>query len=248
MLILLPPSEGKTGARRGKPLDLATLSHSALADQREQVLSALVTLCREDAPGAMAALDLGPTQFDLIVQNSELRQAPTAPASSVYTGVLYAALDHGSLSGIALRRANRRIQIVSALFGLLRPNDRIPAYRLSGSSRLPALGALPTFWRSAVSREVAQSSGLVVDMLSSPYAAFLNLPTSALTVKVWQMGPTGQRTAASHFNKATKGHLARTLATCADGVRSPADVADVAREAGFEVTLEGQRLDVMRYA
>ena len=248
MLILLPPSEGKTAARRGKPLDLATLSHSALTEQRDQVRRALVTLCRKDVPGAMTALDLGPTQFDLIVQNSELPQAPTAPASAVYTGVLYAALDHASLGGVELRRANRRLQIVSALFGLVRPNDRIPAYRLSGSSRLPALGALPTFWRSAISREVGRSSGLVVDMLSSPYAAFVNLPPGALTVKVWQMGPTGQRTAASHFNKATKGHLARTLATCADEVRRPADVADVAREAGFEVTLDGQRLDVMRTA
>ncbi len=248
MLILLPPSEGKTAARRGKPLDLSTLSHSALTDQREQVLRALVTLCGKDVPGAMTALDLGPTQFDLIVQNSELPQAPTAPASAVYTGVLYAALDHASLSGVELRRANRRLQIVSALFGLVRPNDRIPAYRLSGSSRLPALGALPTFWRPAVSREVARSSGLVVDMLSSPYAAFVKLPADAVTVKVWQMGPTGQRTAASHFNKATKGHLARTLATCADEVRRPADVADVARAAGFEVTLDGQRLDVMRTA
>lgn len=248
MLILLPPSEGKTAPRRGKPLDLSSLSHPALTGLRRQVLDAVVTLCSEDAPRAMAALDLGPTQFDLVVQNSDLHRAPTAAASAVYTGVLYAALDHASLRAADLRRANRRIQIVSALFGLLRPNDRIPAYRLSGSSRLPALGPLPALWRPAVSRAVAAHPGLVVDMLSSPYAAFVNLPADAVTVKVWQPGPTGQRVAASHFNKSTKGALARALAICPEEIQTLSDVADVAREAGFEVTVAGQRLDVMRMA
>ncbi|MEI2641760.1 MAG: hypothetical protein V9G10_05360 [Candidatus Nanopelagicales bacterium] len=42
MLILLPPSEGKTAPRRGKPLDVAGLSRPALAPLREQVLAALV--------------------------------------------------------------------------------------------------------------------------------------------------------------------------------------------------------------
>lgn len=246
MLILLPPSEGKTAARRGKPLDLATMSHPALTESREQVLDSLVSLCQQDAPAAMAALGLGPTQFDLVVQNSELWRAPTAVASSVYSGVLYAALDHGSLSGEQLRRANRRLLTVSALFGLVRPADRIPAYRLSGGSRLPLVGPLPGFWRDAVSREIGDHAGLVIDMLSSPYAAFVDLPAGAVTVKVWQHGPAGQRTAASHFNKATKGELARVLACCPQRLRTAAEVVEVAREAGFEVALDGQRLDVMR--
>ena len=41
MLVLLPPSEGKTPPRRGRPVDLAALSHPELTAAREAVLRAL---------------------------------------------------------------------------------------------------------------------------------------------------------------------------------------------------------------
>ncbi len=37
--------------------------------------------------------------------------------------------------------------VVSALFGLLRPGDRIPPYRLSMDVDLPGIGRLAPFWR-----------------------------------------------------------------------------------------------------
>ena len=245
MLILLPPSESKHAPARGKPLDLDTLSHPGLTDMRRDLLQSLQTLCRDDAAGAIEALGLGPTQFDLVVQNTELESSPTAIATRIYTGVLYAALDYPSLVGQDLRRANKRVAIVSALFGLVRPVDRIPAYRLSGGSRIPGVGALSRYWREVLSAEVAGRRGLVVDMLSSPYASYVDLPPASVTVKVWEQGPAGQRTAASHFNKATKGHLARALVGV-DEPTSPHDLLDIVRDAGFEAELEGDRLDVMR--
>lgn len=245
MLILLPPSESKHSPARGKPLDLETLNSPELNPLRQRLLRALQELSATDPAAAIEALQLGPTQFDLVVQNTLLDRSPTAAASAVYTGVLYDALDFGSLAGSDLRRANRRLAVVSALFGLVRTTDRIPAYRLSGGSRLPAIGGLPGYWRDAVSAVVAGHNGLVVDMLSSPYAAMVNLPPDAVTVKVWQPGPAGQRTAASHFNKATKGELARVLATDARQPRSAAQVLRVVREAGWQADLEGSRLDVM---
>jgi uncharacterized protein len=48
VLILLPPSEGKTPARRGKSLDLATLAFPELTAPRRAVLDALVDLYRGD--------------------------------------------------------------------------------------------------------------------------------------------------------------------------------------------------------
>ncbi|MEZ5184428.1 MAG: peroxide stress protein YaaA [Candidatus Nanopelagicales bacterium] len=246
MLILLPPSESKRPPRRGKSLDLSTLSHPELTPLREQVLSALEVLCRDTPADAIEALDLGPTQFDLVAQNAGLSGAATAPASSIYTGVLYAALDFASLRGLELRRANRRIGIVSALFGLLSPPDRICAYRLSGAARLPGIGPLPGFWRSAVSATVARHPGLVVDMLSSPYSSMVGLPPDSVTVKVWQDGPSGQRTAVSHFNKATKGEVARVWATMPTNPGKPDDLVDVLREVGWRAELAGARLDVWR--
>ncbi len=245
MLILLPPSEAKRAPARGKPLDLDTLSYPQLTPLRRDLLSSLVTLCRDDAPTAMTALDLGPTQFDLVVQNADLPTAPTAAAGTVYTGVLYTALDYPGLHGQDLRRANKRLRFVSALFGLVAPTDRIPAYRLSGGSKLPGHPALPGYWRQAVSAAVDSHPGLVVDMLSSPYNNFVDLPPDAVTVKVWQVGATGQRVAASHFNKATKGAVAAALVASADVPRTAAQLETVVRDAGFDASLEGSRLDVM---
>jgi cytoplasmic iron level regulating protein YaaA (DUF328/UPF0246 family) len=244
VLILLPPSESKWAPPRGKPLDLAGLSAPDLTELRGRLFTALVHLCRTDPAGAIEALGLGPTQFDLVVQNADLRQAPAAPARNIYTGVLYDALDLPSLAGQELRRANRRIAIVSALFGLLRPTDRIPAYRLSGGSRVPGVGPLPGYWREAVSALVAGHKGLVVDMLSSPYASMVALPRTAVTVKVWQDGPGGQRTAVSHFNKATKGEVARVLATVPEDLRTPGGALDVVRACRWRAELDGRRLDV----
>ncbi|PKQ16226.1 MAG: peroxide stress protein YaaA, partial [Actinobacteria bacterium HGW-Actinobacteria-8] len=37
MLLLLPPSEGKTPATSGSPIDVAALSHPVLSDARRRV-------------------------------------------------------------------------------------------------------------------------------------------------------------------------------------------------------------------
>src|SRR4051794_212809 len=124
MLILLPPSEGKAAPRRGKPLDLGALDFPDLTEAREQVLSALVELCDGDPDVAAKTLGIGSTQLDLVVLNRGLRTNPTARADQIYTGVLYDALDVGTLSAAARRRATSRLAVTSSLFGLVRPGDR----------------------------------------------------------------------------------------------------------------------------
>ena len=120
MLILLPPSEGKTAARRGRPLDLGTLSFPALTEPRARVIDALVDLCEGSPEDAARTLGIGSTQLDLVRLDRELRTTPTQRADHTYTGVLYDALDVGSLKGAAAARAHARLAVGSALFGLLR--------------------------------------------------------------------------------------------------------------------------------
>ena len=48
MLILLPPSEGKTELRRGRSFDLDALSHPSLTDHRYRVVDELVRLSRDE--------------------------------------------------------------------------------------------------------------------------------------------------------------------------------------------------------
>ncbi|HWJ83127.1 MAG TPA: peroxide stress protein YaaA [Nocardioides sp.] len=255
MLILLPPSEGKAVPARGRPLDLADLSLPALTDARKRVLHALVGLCRDEPDRAVDVLGLSAGQRDLVERNALLETAPTARADRIYTGVLYDALDAGTLSAAARRRAATRVAVTSSLFGLVRPGDRIPSYRLSGDAVLPEVGPVAAVWREALAAVAGEAlgRGLLVDLRSSTYAAFWRpapeLAARVATVRVLhEVGD--ERKVVSHFNKATKGRIVRALLE--DGVdpRTPAALADALRGLGWTVevgepTKKGTQLDVV---
>ena len=131
-------------------LDLDSLSFPALAPTRRKVLDALVELCSGDAERARGILGLPPGLAELVARNAELPTAPTARADHVYTGVLYDALGLPDLPVEARRRSASRVAVVSSLFGLVRPGDRIPAYRLSGDVSLPGLGPIASVWRATL--------------------------------------------------------------------------------------------------
>ncbi|RLV52864.1 hypothetical protein D9V41_16430, partial [Aeromicrobium phragmitis] len=82
MLILLPPSEGKTRPERGRALDLETLGLPELTTTREQLLRALIRLSEGRPARAMEVLGLGPTQADALPRNANLRDEPTARADA----------------------------------------------------------------------------------------------------------------------------------------------------------------------
>jgi cytoplasmic iron level regulating protein YaaA (DUF328/UPF0246 family) len=244
VLILLPPSEGKTAPRRGKPLDLDVLSSPALSPARTRVLEALVSLCADDPVRAASVLEVPKTQLELVALNAALRTAPTARADAVYAGVLYDALGLASLSAAGRRRATSRVRVTSSLFGLVAPTDRIPAYRLSGDAVLPGLGTVAGVWRDALGPVVTElvGDGLLVDLRSGMYAAFWrpsgSLPNSGgrvATVRVLHEVAPGRRQVVSHFNKATKGRIVRALLESGANPRTPARLADVLRDLGWTV-------------
>lgn len=244
MLILLPPSEGKSAPASGPRLSPPGLSFPGLASTRRAVLGAVVTLCRGDVDSAAAVLGLGPTQRGEVEVNARLRSAPCAPAIEVYTGVLYEALDAATLPAAGRRRLQDSAAISSALWGLIRPNDLIPAYRLSGDVRLPTIGSLPAAWRGPVSSVLVETAGLIIDMRSGTYVSHGPVPKEALdravTVRVLNER-NGRRTVVSHNNKATKGHVVRSLVTTR---RRPTDVAgllDALEGEGYEVELTDGR-------
>jgi uncharacterized protein len=217
VLVLLPPSEGKTAPRRGAPVDLGALAHPELGERRAALLDAL---------------------------GGGLRAAPSARASKVYTGVLFQRLRLGELP----LRARRRVLIASALWGVVAPDDRIPAYKLPIDAKLPAIGGLAAFWRDAL-RAVLPDDGLVVDLRSGGYAAAWK-PRAATVVGVRGfVERDGRRTAVSHMVKSTRGHVARLVLEAPRPPRTPDAVAQIVAGAGHEVELvragRGWSLDVI---
>jgi uncharacterized protein len=216
MLVLLPPSEGKADPEAGEPLDLGSLAFAAELTERREQL-----------------LDA----FD-----PRLREQPAAPAGEVYTGVLYKRLELPRLSAAA----RRRVLIASALWGVLRPDDRIPHYRFSAKERLAAIGPPAAFWRPALAEALPDRAGsLVVDMRSAAYAtAWKPKHATLLPIRAFSESG-GKRQPVSHMAKAVRGDVARALL---EAKKAPADaegVAALAEAAGFTVELSESSLDVI---
>ena len=214
MLILLPPSEGKTPAGTGNPVDLDELSLPSLNPTRERLLKALVRLSGGQPARARRVLGVTERQVEEIERNRLLLQAPAAPASQVYSGVVYDTLGYAQLPAAARRRLDRWVLVASALWGAVRLNDSIPAYRLSSGVTLPRIGPVVTAWRkplSVVMPEVA-GAGVVFDLRSGSYASmWAPHGESALVARVVQRLDDGSLRVVSHHNKATKGRLVRDL-------------------------------------
>ncbi len=232
MLVLLPPSEGKTPAPDGgAPVDLAALSGAdALTDQRRAALDALARTSAR--PDAHDVLGVGASLAAEVERNTRLVAEPATHAAHVYSGVLYAAAGLGDLA--ADERAADSVRIVSGLWGAVSPADRIPAYRLSMAVDLPGIGKLAAAWRDPLSKalDTRAAGDVVVDCRSATYLAAWKPAAGAadwVTVRVVRE-VRGTRAVVSHNAKHTRGVLAGHLLRRGTAPTSAAELHDAAGE------------------
>jgi uncharacterized protein len=216
MLVLLPPSEGKAQPESGAPVDLGALAFVAELGER-----------REEVLDA-----LGPG----------LRDAPAAPAAEVYTGVLFKRLQLPRLPV----KARRQVLIASALWGVVRPDDRIPYYKLPPKEKLNGIGPLARFWRPALAEALPDKAGeLILDMRSGAYSAMWKPKQATLLPVRAYTESDGTRRAVSHMAKAVRGDVARALLEAKKAPADPDVAAAIAEAAGFTVELNDGNLDVI---
>jgi cytoplasmic iron level regulating protein YaaA (DUF328/UPF0246 family) len=199
MLILLPPSEGKN-----QPTSKANINLAKLAFPKEllAIRSRLLT--------------------------KPLATAPSAKAIDVYSGVLYQALDWGSLSPTAKARGDKSLLIVSAIFGVLRPSDVIPNYKAKIKSG---------DWK-AVLKPVLDGldADLIVDCRSSTYAGvWQSPPDRTVAVRVFKKEK-GKISVITHLSKKYRGELTRVLLKAGKVPKTPVDLLAIA-EKNFECKL-----------
>jgi hypothetical protein len=243
VLILLPPSEGKTAPAGGASVDLGELAYpEELRERREGLLDALAGLARVPAKKAIEQLAISPGQAGEIEVDAALREAPAGPAAEVYTGVLF---DRLGLPGLP-ERARSRVLIASALWGVVRPDDAIPYYRLSAKARLKGIGPIAAWWRGALAGVLPDEEGqLVVDMRSGAYAAAWK-PKRATLLAVRAFSEEGdKRMPVSHMAKAVRGEVARALLKARKAPSDPEGAAALAEAAGFQVELSPGFLDAI---
>jgi cytoplasmic iron level regulating protein YaaA (DUF328/UPF0246 family) len=243
MLILLPPSEGKATPAQGDPVALDSLAFAAqLGERRTALLDALERLVELPTARAIRQLAVSEGQAGEVAVDAELRAAPAAAAAEIYTGVLYDRLELPELP----KAARRRVLIASALWGMVRPEDRIPYYRFSAKARLQGIGPLSTWWRDALGEAMPDQFGdLIVDMRSGAYAAAWK-PKQATLLSVRAFSESGgERKPVSHMAKAVRGDVARALLLAKKPPADPETAAALLRDVGFNVDLTPTTLDVI---
>ncbi|GGA58908.1 UPF0246 protein Cgl1995/cg2186 [Pseudoclavibacter endophyticus] len=237
-LVLLPPSETKRdggisafGPDAPAAASLAeaardpsaSLSWPSMGSVRDELVGDLVALAG-DAERMAAAFKLSDKLAAVEAErNRALRTAPRLPAVLRYTGVLYDALDAGSLDAEACRWLAGHVAIHSALYGLVGAGEPIAAYRCSANSRLPGR-SLKQRWASRVADALTAHDGTVLDLRSNGYRALGAAGARSIVADIVTDDGAGGVRALNHFNKQAKGELVRALAVSERGRALPPDV------------------------
>ena len=192
MLILLPPSEKKKAA----------------ASQEKFELSSLVF-----------ASELTGTRSQTTASHDS---SQTSPAIEIYDGVLYPGLNWKTLTAAEQQRANSKVLIISALFGLVRPLDKIFSYKEKIDNKL---------WREAVAQVSAKfSNELVIDFRSSTYKGIWTInPQNTVEVRVFKVNG-AERNVITHMSKKYRGELTGHLLKQATDPTTAAEVQRIAAQ------------------
>jgi cytoplasmic iron level regulating protein YaaA (DUF328/UPF0246 family) len=234
-LILLPPSEGKASGGNEAPWAPGTMAID-LDAPRAKVMASLARAMRGNEAVRSKLLGVkGTALAAATLANRTVHTSLTMPAIERYTGVLYDALDHRSLSTPQRRRLDGSVLILSGLWGAVAPADPIPDYKLKMGVSLPGLGKLSTWWSGDLSARLVERAGArpVWNLLPNEHAAAWRPPEglAQYTVRFLEHRPDGSLSAVSHWNKFLKGALLRFL--LARPGASPADLAGWEHPSGF---------------
>jgi len=115
--------------------------------------------------------------------------ASLRPALFAFAGDVYDGLEAYRLTAAQIERCQRQLRILSGLYGVLRPLDRIQPYRLEMGTRvdLGVPGYLAGFWRKRITEclnteLVGQSEPIVVNLASEEYFSAIDVKRLKATV------------------------------------------------------------------
>ena len=152
----------------------------------------------------------------------KLETRKPTPAHSVYTGVLYQALDWASLSAAAKKRGESALMIISAKYGAVRPSDRIESYKEKIDNKM---------MKGVVAAKLDPIKvPLIVDCRSSTYKTVWPAPVD-ITVEVRVSTVVdGVRTVVTHMSKKTRGEITRWLLQSRSMPKTPEDLYAIVSE------------------
>ena len=203
MLILIPPSEGKTKVKSSGVKFSKT--NFVFKEDVKKIVVLLESLSElgEDLSSIYGTSQEKSELFHR--QNQDVFNSKCANAIERYTGVVYEHIDWQSLNEKAKQYMIKHVRIFSGLFGMVAPNTLIPNYKL----KMNVL-SLQNHW-SPILTKALEDEEVVFDLLPQVHRKAYK-PSKKVTKVDFVVKKKGKKTAAGHYGKAVKGEFIRFLA------------------------------------
>jgi cytoplasmic iron level regulating protein YaaA (DUF328/UPF0246 family) len=139
-------------------------------------------------------------------------EAQGRPALAAYSGTSFKALEPSSLDAASLIFAEKHLRILSGMYGLLRPLDRIAPYRLEMKTPLAAGGArsLSAFWKPLVGAAL-EGEAFVLNLASAEYSRTASLPKGMMTEIQFKEESGGRLKTVGMYAKQARGQMLRLI-------------------------------------
>jgi len=201
MLILTPPSEGKS--IKNTVSKKFSETNFVFEKQVKEILMILKPL-NENKIISTYGTNLEKAK-DLHKNNLKVFDNECSMAIERYTGVVFSNLDWKSLDNNEKAYLNKNLRIFSGMFGLLKPNDLIPNYKL----KMNVL-ALTNFWKLHISNQLNKED-LILDLLPAVHRKAFDLKKNVFKIN-FLINKDGKLIQSAHAGKVVKGKFIRFLA------------------------------------
>ena len=185
-VILIPPSEGKASGGEYKPVSAPKELLSRISESDSNKLYS----------GTQKSID------EAVKINSEILISKTMPAIERYTGVVYDAINYSTLDTESKRYFNSHVRIISGLFGLVKPQQHIPNYKLKIDKLQVA-----KYWKESISDKLKNT--FVIDLLPQTHKKAVSYENGIEVEFI--ITKNDKKKPAGHFGKKVKGTFVRWL-------------------------------------
>ena len=201
MLILTPPSEGKSSENTVNKKFSET--DFIFTVQVKKILELLNKLDEKQIISTYGTtLDKA---NDLHKNNLNIFNKECSMAIERYTGVVFKNLDWDSLNLDSQNYLNKNLRILSGFFGILKPDSLIPNYKL----KMNAL-SLDKYWNPILTKEL-ENNDMILDLLPQIHRKAYRPNQNVIKIDFFHLKQ-GKTNSAGHLGKSVKGEFIRYLA------------------------------------
>lgn len=213
--ILLPPSEGK---KPGGDKIYQEIKHnndfSFLEKDRDFILDKLTDFIKIASQKDLEKLFAVKSNLDEIIKLFvDFNQKATLPAIERYSGVMFQSISYKDLDSKQKNNANQSILFIDALFGLLKPLDLIPDYKLSISSKIKDL-KIDNFWKNILKEALKEifNNNIIIDILPEAHRKAIIIDPNVQHYKInFFIEKNAKIVNAGHISKKLKGEFIRYI-------------------------------------